>query len=448
MALTVKAHLDDDDWNSNVIAKSAAEEVVDATREAKQTSGDTIDNEVSSEFKRSWYWFGSRRARLLTALCCYYFYAPSCLQQFLNHLMGQFRSMQSKSGEEGYRKKSDNGKDDYATKVANMLNDAVAAKSSHLNDECSICLEQLDLEHAVVTPCYHIFCGNCLVGVLSKSNSPYFGSKEKSTNKNAGACPNGPCPVCTKEVESSKILKLEIINGRATTSYLMDNMKSNHRGQIEGNSENETASGARQVLEEAVQGSNSSKQLAILKELQNVWEVDPGSKVLVFSQFLGFLDLLELSFQANGIPFARLDGKLSLKERVKVLEEFGGSKPRNNQRVESKKTVGSVLLISMKAGGVGLNLVAARTVFIADPWWNAAVEDQCVNRIHRIGQTAEMVRVRKFYVANTVEERILLLQKRKKDMAREVLCDGGTGQADSGGMRPTLDDFKILFRNG
>jgi DNA repair protein RAD5 len=114
-----------------------------------------------------------------------------------------------------------------------------------------------------------------------------------------------------------------------------------------------------------------------------------------------------------------------------------------------KSNIGSVLLVSMKAGGVGLNLVAASTVFIADPWWNAAVEDQCINRVHRIGQTADKVRVRKFYVFNSVEERIVKLQGRKNAMSREVLCDDEdkTGDGPKGaGMRPTLDDFKILFR--
>ncbi|EED91410.1 predicted protein [Thalassiosira pseudonana CCMP1335] len=68
----------------------------------------------------------------------------------------------------------------------------------------------------------------------------------------------------------------------------------------------------------------------------------------------------------------------------------------------------------MKAGGVGLNLVAASSVFILDPWWNASVEDQCVNRIHRIGQKAEVVRVRKFVVTDSVEEKIVSLQGKKK----------------------------------
>jgi DNA repair protein RAD5 len=240
-------------------------------------------------------------------------------------------------------------------------------------------------------------------------------------------------------VHSSKILRLSQSEGQTTTSYLTQNhpiIKSS------------TTEDARQVLENAVQGSSGSAKLtAIIKELHNVWEEDPGSKVLVFSQFLGFLDLIEQGLRSNGIAFHRLDGKLSLKQRVAVLDEFGKSTPKLNSDNESSKRMGSVLLISMKAGGVGLNLVAARTVFIADPWWNAAVEDQCVDRIHRIGQTAEKVRVRKFYVANSVEERIVELQKRKKDMASAVLRDDGGEDEPGVGSRPTLDDFKILFRD-
>ena len=80
-----------------------------------------------------------------------------------------------------------------------------------------------------------------------------------------------------------------------------------------------------------------------------------------------------------------------------------------------------------------------------DPWWNAAVEDQCVDRIHRIGQSAEKIYVRKFFVANTIEERILKLQKRKKGVARAALCDDGPIGADGIESRPSIEDFKILF---
>jgi SNF2 family DNA or RNA helicase len=81
-----------------------------------------------------------------------------------------------------------------------------------------------------------------------------------------------------------------------------------------------------------------------------------------------------------------------------------------------------------------------------DPWWNGAVEQQCIDRIHRIGQQAKEVRVRRFCVANSIEERILELQERKKNIASAALRDNGeSSQAGSSAARPSLDDFKLLF---
>jgi SNF2 family DNA or RNA helicase len=81
-----------------------------------------------------------------------------------------------------------------------------------------------------------------------------------------------------------------------------------------------------------------------------------------------------------------------------------------------------------------------------DPWWNAAVEDQCVDRIHRIGQSARKIYVRKFFVANSIEERILELQRRKKGVARAALAENAATGSDGLGARPSIEDFKILFR--
>ena len=106
---------------------------------------------------------------------------------------------------------------------------------------------------------------------------------------------------------------------------------------------------ARKTLHTAMQGTSSSKLEAIQKELHLLWEKEPGSKVLIFSQFLGFLDLMEKSFERNGIPYGRLDGNLSLKRRMEVLRDLK-SEPKNSTLDDSN--TGSVLLISMKAGGV------------------------------------------------------------------------------------------------
>jgi DNA repair protein RAD5 len=424
VALTVKAHLDDDEWASN-IAKSQNDTKPKATPSASSSTNKKGSDAID--------------------------------KKFLDDLMGKFRSMQaSGSKTKGSSSEMKNSDAPYAASIAKMLNEAVQSKSSLLKEECSICLDPINIHDSVVTPCFHIFCKECLVGVLQQQKLKQQGASQEADSSKPSASmlrlPNGPCPVCNEAIQSSKILRLSESDGDIQTSYLLDSMEPKQPATIK-----EGDGVARQTLETAVRGSTSSKLTAILQELDNVWKEEPGSKVLIFSQFLGFLDLMEESFKTNQIPFSRLDGSLSLKERKTVLEEFGRSDKTNggNQRVSAatatKKNAGSVLLISMKAGGVGLNLTAARTVFIADPWWNAAVEDQCVDRIHRIGQTADKVRVRKFYVNNSVEERIVELQKRKKNVASEVLCDD-KGQEDTegqeGAARPTLDDFKILFRGG
>jgi SNF2 family DNA or RNA helicase len=250
-------------------------------------------------------------------------------------------------------------------------------------------------------------------------------------------------------IDAKRIMMLSFSSedSRVTTSYLTNSNNGKNSAVVKAELKQDSAHLiARETLEKALHGAGSSKLTAVVTELHNVWDRDPRSKILIFSQFLGFLDLLESSLQNKSIRCGRLDGKLSLKERVSVLEKFRNDTPMelDDNADEQKSRIGSVLLMSMKAGGVGINMVAASSVFIVDPWWNSAVEDQCVSRIHRIGQTAEVVRVRKFVVKNSVEERIVLLQHRKKQMACEVLSDANNDGALTNSA-PTLEDFKLLF---
>ncbi|XVF38405.1 hypothetical protein REPUB_Repub20aG0098900 [Reevesia pubescens] len=129
----------------------------------------------------------------------------------------------------------------------------------------------------------------------------------------------------------------------------------------------------------------------------------------MFSQWTSFLDLLEIPLK-RGIGFLKFDGKLVQKQRERVLKEFN---------VTGEKTV---LLLSFKAGGVGLNLTAASNVFLMDPWWNPAVEEQAIMRIHRIGQKTT-VSVRRFIVKETVEERMQQVQAREEKMNAGALTD-------------------------
>jgi SNF2 family DNA or RNA helicase len=152
--------------------------------------------------------------------------------------------------------------------------------------------------------------------------------------------------------------------------------------------------------------ATSSKVQALADALVNAAE--DGHKALVFSQWTSLLDLIEPVLQQIGIPFVRLDG--STRDRSAVVEAFQADAGP------------PVMLISLKAGGTGLNLTAADHVFLCDPWWNPAVEDQAADRAHRIGQERPVM-IYRLVAADTVEERILELQQRKRAIGEAALGD-------------------------
>jgi SNF2 family DNA or RNA helicase len=142
--------------------------------------------------------------------------------------------------------------------------------------------------------------------------------------------------------------------------------------------------------------------------------LDEGRRILLFSQFTSMLDLIEQRLRASDRAFVRLDGDTPSTTRAAVVRRF-------------QKGEAPLFLISLKAGGVGLNLTAADAVIHYDPWWNPAVENQATDRAHRIGQK-KPVFVYKLICAGTVEEKILALQTRKAELARAVL-EGGRSTA-------------------
>ncbi|CAA7027711.1 unnamed protein product [Microthlaspi erraticum] len=236
--------------------------------------------------------------------------------------------------------------------------------------ECPICLEAF--EDAVLTPCAHRLCRECLLASWRNSAS-------------------GICPVCRKTVS-----KQELITAPTESRFQVD---------VEKN------------------WVESSKITALLQELEGLRS--SGSKSILFSQWTAFLDLLQIPLSRNNISFLRLDGTLNQQQREKVLKEFS----------EDGNIL--VLLMSLKAGGVGINLTAASNAFVMDPWWNPAVEEQAVMRIHRIGQTKK-VNIRRFIVKGTVEERMEAVQARKQRMIAGALTDQEVRSA-------RLEELKMLF---
>nr|KYP61038.1 Putative SWI/SNF-related matrix-associated actin-dependent regulator of chromatin subfamily A member 3-like 3 [Cajanus cajan] len=238
--------------------------------------------------------------------------------------------------------------------------------------ECSLCMESP--EDPVFTPCAHKFCRECIFSCW-------------------GTSAGGKCPICRQLLQ-----KDDLITCPSESPFKVD-IKNN-------------------VTE-------SSKVSKLLEFLQRILNSSSSEKSIVFSQWTSFFDLLENPLRRRGIGFLRYDGKLTQKQRERVLDEF-------NETTEKR-----VLLMSLKAGGVGLNLTAASNVFIMDPWWNPAVEEQAIMRIHRIGQKRSVI-VRRFIVKDTVEDRLQKVQARKQMMISGALTDDEVRNA-------RIQDLKMLF---
>ncbi|MDA3614166.1 DEAD/DEAH box helicase [Polluticaenibacter yanchengensis] len=163
------------------------------------------------------------------------------------------------------------------------------------------------------------------------------------------------------------------------------------------------------VKHEDVFNYDSIKTDMLIEELQNI--IPHKHKAIVFSQFTSMLDLLERDFEKAGITYLRLDGTIASKERKNLVNEF-----------QAEDSTCNVFLISLKAGNAGLNLVAADYVFLFDPWWNKAVENQAIDRVHRIGQT-KPVYAYKMVCKGTVEEKIIALQSKKQITSDSLITE-------------------------
>jgi non-specific serine/threonine protein kinase len=169
------------------------------------------------------------------------------------------------------------------------------------------------------------------------------------------------------------------------------------------------------------------KSIKIDELMREIEENAGGHKLLVFSQFTEMLHLIAAELDAQQIEYAYLDGTTAGEKRKEAVKEFQG-----NEKLR-------VFLISLKAGGVGLNLTAADYVYIVDPWWNPAVEQQAIDRTHRIGQVNKIFAY-KMICKGTVEEKIIQLQQRKKQIADDLVTE------DAGFIKKlTRDDVAFLF---
>ncbi|KAF2281136.1 uncharacterized protein EI97DRAFT_497805 [Westerdykella ornata] len=244
--------------------------------------------------------------------------------------------------------------------------------------ECPICSEEPMVDQAV-TGCWHSACKECLLNYINHQ-------------RDKGITPN--CFNCREPINARDIF--EVIRHDHISPTDNDNIRSDN-----------PSSGTQQTPRVSLRRigiTGSAKTQALLTHLKHLRRTSPTTKSVIFSQFTSFLDLIEPALARDHIPFLRFDGSMSQKARAAVLEEFRSSnKPY-------------VLLLSLRAGGVGLNLTCAQRVFMMDPWWSFAVEAQAIDRVHRMGQEEE-VKVVRFVVRGSIEEKMLRIQERKMFIA-------------------------------
>ncbi|KAL9235873.1 hypothetical protein vseg_010605 [Gypsophila vaccaria] len=270
----------------------------------------------------------------------------------------------------------------------NCLRNESIVDTENVEQACGICHDPI--KDLVVTTCGHHFCKTCLLDFSSILEEPL-------------------CPSCSKPLTADFTSKPSTGNQRAISK--VNGYKSSsilNRIQLED-------------------FQTSTKIDALREEIRFMVERDGSAKGIVFSQFTSFLDLIMYSLQQSGITCVLLDGSMTIAARDNAIKRF-------HEDGECR-----IFLISLKAGGVALNLTVASHVFLMDPWWNPAAERQAMDRIHRIGQY-KPIRIVRFVIENTVEERILKLQEKK-----ELVFEGTVGGSSDALAKLTEADLKFLF---
>ncbi len=277
---------------------------------------------------------------------------------------------------ERFTSDSDSREQDIANKFGAHVLQEIQSQS---NNECPICSEEPMIEPAV-TGCWHSACKKCLLDYIEHQ-------KEKHT---LPLCFNCREPINQRDI-------FEIVHHE----------QDDDEGLYDATQPGQPSKPPRITLRR-IGTSSSAKIAALISHLKSLRSTNPGTKSVVFSQFTSFLDLISPALSQANIPFLRFDGAMSQKARASVLTEFASAPTK-------KSGHGMVLLLSLRAGGVGLNLTAAKRVFMMDPWWSFAVEAQAIDRVHRMGQDEE-VKVIRFIVGGSIEGRMLKIQERKKFM--------------------------------
>ncbi|KAI8975685.1 SNF2 family N-terminal domain-containing protein [Mycotypha africana] len=274
--------------------------------------------------------------------------------------------------------------------------------------ECPICMD-IAVDAQINKSCGHILCKECLDSYI---------------NTNDG----GPkrCPQCRGEMSKQNSISVEIFCKVHAPELLKESEDDEEANKAE---EAKKEKESLQKVQEYISSAKIDKMLEILEDTND--DSDGQDKTIVFSQFTGFLDLIEQPLKDRGFKFLRYDGSMNIQERASTVTKFYDDPEYR------------VMLVSTKCGSLGLNLTCANRVILMDIWWNPALENQAIDRVHRIGQQ-KAVDVHRIFIKDTVEDRILELQKKKQAISDGVLGEGARRPVARLGLREMI----YLFRGG
>ncbi|KAL2830027.1 DNA repair protein rad5 [Aspergillus cavernicola] len=316
--------------------------------------------------------------------------------------------------------------------------------------ECPICSEEPMIDPAV-TACWHSACKKCLQDYI-----------RHQTDK--GVPPR--CFSCRASLSAQDIF--QVIRHHSPSLTPAEPSSTTDDDLYSSSQPTPPRISIRRINPLSPSAHTSAKIHSLLTKLSRV---PSGTKSVVFSQFTSFLDLIAPQLDKAGITHVRLDGTMPQKARAAVLAQFSKTETFTQEELaeaESTPTTATpdttpnptsnrhnstgngntndsptVLLISLRAGGVGLNLTAASNVFMMDPWWSFAIEAQAIDRVHRMGQLRD-VSVTRFIVKESIESRMLRIQERKMNIAGSLGLMGGEGN-EEGKRKERIEELRLLF---
>ncbi|KAJ3210536.1 hypothetical protein HDU82_007940 [Entophlyctis luteolus] len=282
--------------------------------------------------------------------------------------------------------------------------------------ECAICCDALN-DGRILAGCGHVYCAECILMHLHGSGGNSVEEKK--------------CPECRGDIHTNQLVRVDDFLRAAKEAGLIKEQNDDNAA-LSKRAQEKLPLVASEVVDDCEEKHwiSSTKIDEMMKIILKTKRDHQDDKTIIFSQFRGFLDLCEKPLKDNNIGFTRYDGSMTAEVRDDSIRRL-----RDDPETR-------VILVSLKCGSLGLNLTCANRVIIVDFWWNVAVENQAIDRVHRFGQMKE-VYIHRISINDTIEQRILALQNKKQELFNAALGEGGVQGLSRN--RLSLNDLIQLF---